>query len=54
MNFRDLSRNILARKKVLYEGHPIAAVAAVTLRIAREAAETDPGGIRDTAICAVA
>ena len=38
MNFRDLSRNILARKKVLYEGHPIAAVAAVTLRIAREAA----------------
>ena len=39
INFRDLARNILARGKVLYEGHPIAAVAAVTLRIAREAAE---------------
>ena len=39
INFRDLSRNILARGKVLYEGHPVAAVAAVTLRIAQEAAE---------------
>ena len=39
INFRDLARNILARGKVLYEGHPIAAVAAVTLRIAQEAAE---------------
>ncbi len=37
--YRDLSRNILARDKVLYEGHPVAAVAAVTLRLARQAAE---------------
>ncbi len=35
--YRDLSRNILARDKVLYEGHAVAAVAATTLRIAREA-----------------
>ena len=37
--YRDLSRNILARDKVLYEGHPVAAVAAVTLRIAKQAAQ---------------
>ena len=36
--YRDLSRNILAQGKVLYEGHAVAAVAAVTLRLAREAA----------------
>ena len=36
--YRDLSRNILARDKVLYEGHAVAAVAAVTLRLATEAA----------------
>jgi CO/xanthine dehydrogenase Mo-binding subunit len=37
MNFRDLSRNIIARNKVLYEGHAIAAVAATTQAIANEA-----------------
>ena len=37
--YRDLSRNILARDKVLYEGHAVAAVAATTLRIASEAAQ---------------
>ncbi len=37
--YRDLSRNILARDKVLYQGHPVAAVAAVTLRLARKAAQ---------------
>ena len=26
MNFRDLSRNVMARKKALYEGHAVAAV----------------------------
>ena len=36
--YRDLSRNILARDKVLYQGHPVAAVAAVTVRLARQAA----------------
>ena len=37
--YRDLSRNILAREKVLYQGHPVAAVAAATLRLAKAAAE---------------
>ena len=37
MNFRDLSLNIMARKKALYEGHAIAAVAATTPAIAEEA-----------------
>lgn len=37
--YRDLSRNILARHKVLYEGHPVAAVAAVTLHTAKQATE---------------
>ena len=27
MNFRDLSRNVMARNKALYEGHAVAAVA---------------------------
>ena len=37
MNFRDLSRNIMARDKALYEGHAVAAVAAVTQEIANQA-----------------
>src|SRR5215472_13538636 len=37
MNFRDLSRNVMARDKVLYEGHAVAAVAAVSPAIATEA-----------------
>ena len=37
MNFRDLSRNIMARDKALYEGHAVAAVAATTAAIASEA-----------------
>lgn len=36
-DFRDLSANILARDKVLYEGHAIAAVAAVDARTAEQA-----------------
>src|SRR3954465_2154278 len=39
MNFRDLSRNCLARGKVLYEGHAVAAVAAMSAAIADEALE---------------
>jgi CO/xanthine dehydrogenase Mo-binding subunit len=34
VNFRDLSRNVMARHKVLYEGHALAAVAAATQAIA--------------------
>ena len=37
MNFRDLSRNIMARDKALYEGHAVAAVAATTAAIASQA-----------------
>src|SRR6204780_5405683 len=37
MNFRDLSLNIMARGKALYEGHALAAVAATSQAIADEA-----------------
>src|SRR5580704_1380582 len=37
MNFRDLSRNVMARDKALYEGHAVAAVAATTPTIASQA-----------------
>ena len=37
MNFRDLSRNVMARGKVLYDGHPVAAVAATSRAAAEEA-----------------
>jgi CO/xanthine dehydrogenase Mo-binding subunit len=39
MNFRDLSRNVMARDKVLYEGHAVAAVAATSPMAAAEAVE---------------
>ena len=34
-DFRDLSRNVLARDKVLYDGHPVAALAAKMAEVAR-------------------
>jgi len=37
VNFRDMTRNIMAREKALYEGHPVAAVAAVSEAIAAQA-----------------
>ncbi len=37
VNFRDMTRNIMAREKVLYEGHAVAAVAAMNDAIAAEA-----------------
>ena len=37
VNYRDIVRNVMAREKVLYEGHPVAAVAAVSERAAKEA-----------------
>ncbi len=37
VDYRDLSQNILARKKVLYDGHAVAAVAATTPQLAEEA-----------------
>ena len=37
VNYRDMTRNILAREKALYEGHAVAAVAATTEAIAAQA-----------------
>jgi len=37
VDMHDLTRNILAREKVLYDGHAVAAVAAISDRIASEA-----------------
>jgi len=39
MNFRDLSLNVMARGKVLYEGHAVAAVAAMTDAVAAAAVD---------------
>jgi CO/xanthine dehydrogenase Mo-binding subunit len=39
MNFRDLSRNCMARDKALYDGHAVAAVAATSPAVAEEACE---------------
>ncbi|HEY1260206.1 MAG TPA: xanthine dehydrogenase family protein molybdopterin-binding subunit, partial [Stellaceae bacterium] len=39
MNFRDLSRNCMARERALYDGHAVAAVAATSAAIAEEACE---------------
>jgi CO/xanthine dehydrogenase Mo-binding subunit len=39
MNFRDLSRNCMARGKTLYDGHAVAAVAATTQAAAEEAVD---------------
>ena len=36
-NFSELSDKLLARKKVLFDGHPVAAVAATTTAIADKA-----------------
>jgi len=36
-NFRDLSRNVLAREKALYHGHAVAAVAATSEALAEQA-----------------
>ena len=37
VNFRDVTRNMMARENVLYDGHPVAAVAATSEAIARKA-----------------
>jgi CO/xanthine dehydrogenase Mo-binding subunit len=38
VSFRDMSRNVMARDKTLYDGHAVAAVAATTPAIAEQAA----------------
>ena len=40
IDLRDIGDNVIARTKVLYDGHAVAAVAATTLDIARRAADT--------------
>ena len=37
VNFRDVTRNMMARENVLYDGHPVAAVAAISDAIAKRA-----------------
>ncbi len=37
VNLRDVTRNIMAKEKALYEGHAVAAVAATTAAVAAEA-----------------
>jgi CO/xanthine dehydrogenase Mo-binding subunit len=37
INYRDVVRAVMAREKALYEGHPVAAIAATSLSVAREA-----------------
>jgi len=37
INYRDVVRNVMAREKVLYEGHAVAAVAATNEKVAKEA-----------------
>ncbi len=37
VNFRDMTRNVMAREKALYEGHAVAAVAAINEAIANQA-----------------
>lgn len=37
INFKDVTRNMMAREKVFYDGHPVAAVAAISESIAKKA-----------------
>ena len=37
VNYRDVVRNVMAREKVLYEGHAVAAVAATSVSVAQAA-----------------
>ncbi|MCY4088401.1 MAG: xanthine dehydrogenase family protein molybdopterin-binding subunit [Actinomycetia bacterium] len=37
VNYRDMVRNVMAREKALYEGHAVAAVAATSAAVARQA-----------------
>ncbi len=39
VNFRDMTRNVMAREKALYEGHAVAAVAAINEAVASQALE---------------
>ena len=47
----DILDNCMARKKALYDGHAVAAVAAVDARTARRGAEAHRGRLRGAAAC---
>ena len=45
----DMTRNAMAREKALYDGHPVAAVAATSESIAQAGAQADQGRLRGAA-----
>ena len=49
VNYRDVVRNVMAREKALYEGHAVAAVAATSAAVAKQALEADQGRLRGAA-----
>ena len=49
-DLRYNSRNVMARDKALYAGHPVAAVAATSAKIAAAAAQADRGRLRGIAL----
>ena len=49
VNLRDITRNVMAREKALYEGHPVAAVAAISEAIAKAGAGADQGRVQGPA-----
>ena len=42
-NFWHITRNVMAREKALYEGHPVAAIAAISKSVAEDATALPPG-----------
>ena len=49
VNYRDMVRNVMAREKVLYEGHAVAAVAATERQDRQAGAQADRGRVRGAA-----
>ena len=49
-DMRWMCRNVMARDKALFPGHPIAAVAATTEAIAAQACDADRGRLRGAAV----
>ncbi len=49
-DMRWMCRNVMARDKALFHGHPVAAVAATTEEIAAEALQADRGRLRGAAL----
>ena len=49
-DMRWMCRNVMAREKALFPGHPVAAVAAITEAIAAQACDADRGRLRSAAM----